>query len=200
MVGESGRVYVGDVIVTRRNARDLTTDTGEMVRNRERWTVQAITPDGDLQVRQLDGPGVVTLPAAYVAEHVQLGYAATEHGNQGITQTASLTLATPTTSGRGLYVGMTRGRDDNTVLVVTDTHDPAEARDVLEAIIAFDRVDVPAVAVRRQLAAMDRPDPTAAAEMCGSGLVRPGARRGSHGTGPRTPVPDPGPGANAAPT
>jgi hypothetical protein len=98
----------------------------------------------------------VTLPADYVREHVRLGYAATEHGNQSDTQTGSLTLATPATTGRGLYVAMTRGREDNTVLVVTETHDAPEARAILEAIVASDRADVPAVAQRRELAAQDQ--------------------------------------------
>lgn len=37
---------------------------------------------------------------------------------------------------------MTRGRDDNRVYVVTDTHDMSDARDVLERIVASDRADV----------------------------------------------------------
>jgi len=54
---------------------------------------------------------------------------------------------------------MTRGRDDNRVYVVTDTHDPAEARDALEGIVASDRADIPAVVQRRQLAQQDRQPP-----------------------------------------
>lgn len=38
-------------------------------------------------------------------EFVQLGYATTEHGNQGVTTDESITLVTGTTTGRGLYVG-----------------------------------------------------------------------------------------------
>ncbi len=41
-----------------------------------------------------------------------------------------------------VYVAMTRGRDDNRVYVVTDTHDMSDARDVLERIVASDRADV----------------------------------------------------------
>ncbi|MEI8240746.1 MAG: hypothetical protein WCI22_15130, partial [Actinomycetota bacterium] len=85
--------------------------------------------------------------------------AATEYGTQSATETASITLAGPATTGRGLYVAMTRGRDDNRVYVVTDTHDMSDARDVLEGIVASDRVDVPAVAQRRQLAQQDRQPP-----------------------------------------
>jgi chromosome segregation ATPase len=82
-----------------------------------------------------------------------LGYAATEHGNQSDTVTASTELVTPATTRRGLYVGVTRGQRDNTIRVVTDTHDLDEARDVLEAVLSTDRADLPAVTQRRQLAA-----------------------------------------------
>ena len=47
---------------------------------------------------------------------------------------------------------MTRGRDTNQLLVVTDTTDLAEARDVLEDVLAHDRADIPAVTQRRELA------------------------------------------------
>ena len=83
---------------------------------------------------------------------MRLGYAATEHGHQGDTVDVGIALVSTATTHRGLYVGMTRGRDDNHVHVVTESTDPAEARDVLECVIAHDRADVPAVTQRRDLA------------------------------------------------
>ena len=77
------------MITTRRNQRLLRTSTGDSVRNRDYWTINAITTDGDLTVTRIDGHGTITLPADYVTEHVQLGYAATEPGNQSDTATAS---------------------------------------------------------------------------------------------------------------
>jgi hypothetical protein len=47
---------------------------------------------------------------------------------------------------------MTRGRDENHALVVTDTPDLAEAISILEAAIAIDRADIPATTHRRMLA------------------------------------------------
>ena len=91
-------------------------------------------------------------PPTTSAEHVRLGYAATEHGHQGDTVDVGIALVSTATTHRGLYVGMTRGRDDNHVHVVTETTDPAEARDVLECVLAHDRADVPAVTQRRDLA------------------------------------------------
>ncbi len=151
-----GEAMIGDVVATRRNQRQLYTTTGDVVRNRELWTVTQISDSGDLTVTQLDGHGTVILPADYVGDHVRLGYAATEPGNQSGNETGSITLATPATTGRGLYVAMTRGQQENHVRVVTETHDITEARDILEAIITSDRADIPAVAQRRQLAQQDR--------------------------------------------
>ena len=108
--------------------------------------------DGALVVSHVGGHGTVTLPAEYVREHVRLGYAATEHGHQGDTVDVAYELVTRATTHRGLYVGATRGRDANHLFVVTDTGDPTEARDVLEHVLANDRVDIPAVAQRRHLA------------------------------------------------
>jgi len=154
-----GPVVVGDIVATRRNHRQLHTTGGDIVRNRELWTVTAVNDDGDLTVTDLTGTSTVTLPADYAEEHVRLGYAATEYGTQSATETASITLAGPATTGRGLYVAMTRGRDDNRVYVVTDTHEMSDARDVLGGIVASDRADVPAVVQRRQLAQQDRQPP-----------------------------------------
>ena len=150
-------------MATRQNDRRLRTELSEPVRNRDLWTVRSIAADGGLTVTKLQGHGSVTLPTEYVGDHVRLGYAATEYGHQSLTTDASLTLATGAMKGRGLYVAMTRGRHDNTVLVVTESHDVSDARDVLERILANDRADLPATAQRRQLAAQDRILPAPAA-------------------------------------
>jgi hypothetical protein len=142
---------VGDIVVTRRNDRQLRTTAGEPVRNRERWIIAHTGADGELTMSRIGGHGTITLPADYVRNHVQLAYASTEHGAQGDTADRSITLATTATSGRGLYVGMTRGRNDNLSLVA-DTADLAHAISMLEAAIAIDRADIPATTQRRTLA------------------------------------------------
>jgi len=113
--------------------------------------VSVIDGHGDVTASRIDGGGVVVLPAEYASDHVRLGYAATEPGNQSDTQDRSITLATGSTTGRGLYVGMTRGRQANHVLVITENRDLAEARDILGRVITSDRADVPAVTRREQL-------------------------------------------------
>jgi conjugative relaxase-like TrwC/TraI family protein len=147
-----GDIYIGDVVMTRRNDRTLTTTAGDNVRNRDRWTITATHDDGTITALAHTSDATVTLPAGYVSEFVQLAYATTEHGNQGITTDQSITLVTGTTTGRGLYVGATRGRDDNQLLVVTDQHSEREAMDLLGLVLATDRADLPAVTHRRQLA------------------------------------------------
>jgi conjugative relaxase-like TrwC/TraI family protein len=149
-------VHVGDVVATRRNDRTLITSAGEPVRNRETWTVTAIREDGSLTVRRERGHGTVTLPAGYAHEHVRLGYAATEHGYQSDTVDHSIALTSSAATRRGLYVAATRGRDENLLCVVTDSDDVAEARDVLEGVLAVDRADIPAVTQRRALAHQTR--------------------------------------------
>ena len=147
--------WVGDLIATRRNDRRLITSGGQFVRNRDQWIVTAIDGHGDITAVRTDGGGVVVLPAEYVRDHVRLGYAATEPGNQSDTQDRSITLATGSTTGRGLYVGMTRGRQANHVLVVSGTNDLGAARDLLEQVITCDRAHVPAVVRREQLIGVD---------------------------------------------
>ena len=105
------------------------------------------------------------LPADYARNHVRLGYAATEPGDQSDTQDRSITLATGSAAGRGLYVGMTSGRQANQVLVVADTNGLTAAHDLLERVITCDRADVPTVTRREQLvgrASTDRGPPAVA--------------------------------------
>ncbi len=154
-IADGASALVGDIVATRLNDRRLRTETNDPVRNRDLWTVTGIDTSGSLTVTRLHGHGTVTLPHDYVIDHVRLGYAATEYGHQSITTDASITLATGATTCRRLYVAMSRGRHDNAVHVVTDTHEVAGARDTLERILANDRAYLPAVSQRRELAAQD---------------------------------------------
>ncbi len=159
-IGGREHARVGEIVATRRNDRRLCTERGEPVRSRDRWTVIATHPDGALTVSHLGGHGTVTLPADYSRQHVRLGYAATEHGHQGDTVDIALALVSSATTHRGLYVAVTRGRDENRIHVITDTTDVGEARDVLDAVLVYDRADIPAVTPRRHLAReVSHPEP-----------------------------------------
>jgi hypothetical protein len=113
----------GDTIVTRNNDRRLTTGKG-WVKNGDAWTVIESHEDGSLTVQRPGSRGRrgrVTLPAAYVAEHVELGYAITAHRAQGATvDTAHLVVHSSSMTREAFYVAMTRGRFSNVAYVATD--------------------------------------------------------------------------------
>lgn len=119
----------GDLIITRHNDRRLHTLRGGWVRNGDRWTVTRVHNDGSIQVQRLDLAvgGSVTLPAAYVAEHVDLGYAVTAHRAQGMTVDTSHVVVTGSTTRENFYVSMTRGRDSNIAYVALDKPDEGHA-------------------------------------------------------------------------
>lgn len=132
---------IGDRVVTRRVDRSLTVDgTRDCVKNGDVWTVDAITDDRSLRVRREDGK-TVTLPAEYVRDSTELGYASTVHRAQGRTVDVARALATTATSREGLYVAMTRGRHGNELFVATDERPRAE---ILARITTADRRDVAA--------------------------------------------------------
>lgn len=113
-------IGVGDQIVTLRNDRRTLTDTGNWVRNGDRWTVTETSTAGGLRVESAQR-GTAILSGDYVAEHVALGYALTVHKAQGMTVDHSIVLVDDTTSAEALYVGMTRGRDSNQAWVRTES-------------------------------------------------------------------------------
>ncbi|WP_175484300.1 MobF family relaxase, partial [Modestobacter sp. DSM 44400] len=104
---------IGDVVLARHNQRDLVITATEWVKNGDRFTVTALTGDGGLRVRHAPTRRQLTLPATYVNEHVQLGYAATIHLAQGATADTTHTLVTGTETREQLYVALSRGRSAN---------------------------------------------------------------------------------------
>lgn len=118
------RASAGDVVITRQNDRRLALGRG-WVKNNDRWHVTEAHEDGSLTVRREKSRwrSTITLPAPYVANHVDLGYAITAHRAQGATvDTAHAVVASPEMTREALYVAMTRGREANTAYVVTDQH------------------------------------------------------------------------------
>lgn len=165
---------VGDRIITRDNNRALSNGRGGHVRNGDCWTVTAVHADrsisiapashsdGDVGVRQ------VVLPAAYVAEHVDLGYAITAHRVQSRTVDTAHVITGSSLSREHLYVAMTRGRDANhayTPLDVQEVDEPHRlvggnprrtGRAILEEILANSSAELSAT---ESLADGRRPQP-----------------------------------------
>jgi hypothetical protein len=64
------------------------------------------------------------LPADYVAQHVQLGYAVTAHRAQGVTVDTTHTVADTRMTREAFYVAMTRGRLANRAYVALGSSAP----------------------------------------------------------------------------
>lgn len=133
------RAHVGDVIVTRQNARRLTVNSGQdFVKNGDLWRVTQVHDNGAMTVQHLEHGGKVTLPAAYAAQSVELGYAATIHRAQGATVDTAHALVDSSTDRAGAYVALTRGRESNTLYV--SLGDGQKRDEVLEQIAsAYER-------------------------------------------------------------
>ena len=126
------RAFVGDRVATRRNV-PLATDTGASVRNRQVWTVTEVGHDGTLVLVD-PTRGSVRLPAGYVARHVELGWAVTGYGTQGVTTDQAIAVVEPSSSRAGIYVAMTRGRRN--VAWIVDRTGLADAEEALATAIA----------------------------------------------------------------
>ena len=127
----------GDLLRTRRNNRTLTPthaasdgpgqgsgqEVGQgsgHVRNGDRYLVLGPGPAGGLIVEDLTGRGQVVLPAEYLAEHCEYGWASTIDSAQGATADLGLVLVRPGLDREHLYVAMTRGRHGNHAYVTPD--------------------------------------------------------------------------------
>jgi conjugative relaxase-like TrwC/TraI family protein len=122
------RASVGDLVISRRNDRTLRTMSSGWVKNGDRWRITDIRKDGSIVVRRLDPRGnrrrgSTVLPADYVGECVDLGYAITAHRAQGVTVDTAHVVVSASTTRENLYVSMTRGRDVNTAYVALDQPD-----------------------------------------------------------------------------
>ena len=133
----------GDVIRTRRNNWQLPVGDSH-VRNGDRYTILATTGDGGLLVDDVTGRGATLLPAAYVAAHVDHGWATTIDGAQGATTDIAILLVRPGIDREHLYVGLTRGREENHAYIAPPVDDEyghppigdTSARQILQTALA----------------------------------------------------------------
>ena len=121
-------VSEGDLVITRENDRRLRNGR-TWVRNGARWIVTGVREDGSVSIRPAGrrfGGGIV-LPADYVAEHLDLGYAITAHRAQGVTTDTAHAVVTATTTRENFYVSMTRGAHSNHAYVAVGREDVEHA-------------------------------------------------------------------------
>ena len=137
---------VGDLVVTRLNDRRLSTGRA-WVKNGDRWQVTHRYDDGSLAVRRLgrgDKPHgkALVLPAKYVREELELGYASTVHRAQGASVDTAHALVDPEVSSRELfYVAMTRGKHRNhAYVIVPDPHEVEPHLDQPKPLTLIDRL------------------------------------------------------------
>lgn len=129
----SSRAHVGDTIVTRQNARRLIVNSGQdFVKNGDLWRVTDLHDDGRITAQHTGHGGKVTLPASYVEQSVELGYASTIHRAQGSTVDTAHALVDASTDRAGAYVALTRGRENNKLYVALA--DGEKRDDVLDRI------------------------------------------------------------------
>lgn len=150
--GAGQRVGASDLIATRSNDQNVD------IANRDTWTVTAVHPDGSLTITptgvtlaaySIAGtPTARTLPAGYVNQHVELGYATTVHGVQGETADSAHLVLDEHSSAQAAYVGMTRGRSANTVHVLAE--DTEQARELWIGAAGRGRPDLGVEAARRE--------------------------------------------------
>lgn len=137
-------VGVGDHVITRRNDRTLNF-RGGWIKNGDDWTITKLHRDSSCTVTSLDRSSSVRLPAPYVGEHLELGYATNAYRAQGRTVDSAHAFVSATTQRELLYVMATRGRSSNRLYVNTahdpdleTRHGPVEQRssaDVLSAVL-----------------------------------------------------------------
>ncbi len=150
ILADGNRASAGELIITRRNDRRLRTSATDWVKNGDHWTVSSVDRDGGLRVKHRRSGRTVRLPASYLRDSVELGYATTIHTAQGITADTMHGLITGTESRQQLYTMCTRGRLSNHIylqpvgdgdphtLIRPDSVRPRTATELLEHILARD--------------------------------------------------------------
>ncbi len=142
-LADGNRASVGDLIITRRNQRHFRSLRGGWVRNGDRWRITDVLPNGSVLATRLNPKtaGALVLPAGYVHESVDLGYATTAHRAQGMTVDTAHVVASGRTNRENLYVSMTRGRRSNTAYVALDdpddTHTPPQEGEVTARTVLY---------------------------------------------------------------
>ncbi|MGA0567333.1 AAA family ATPase [Rathayibacter sp. KR2-224] len=113
-LGQGGqRLLEGDIVQTRRN------NGRSGVENRQNWILHQITDDDLVLTSVSDSTQFRKVSHEYAACHMHLGYASTAYGAQG--ETTDRSIVGPGVDAAGLYVGLTRGRLSNNIILTVPT-------------------------------------------------------------------------------
>ena len=144
--GQAGQaIFVGDVVQTRRN--DSATD----VQNRQNWVVKHVTKDHVVLASDKDSTDLRRITHDYASSHLHLAYATTVYGVQG--ETTDLSFVGPGVDASGLYVGLTRGKQNNIAAVVAGNRASAIAAliETMQRRPVEETIDMSRAAARTEL-------------------------------------------------
>jgi conjugative relaxase-like TrwC/TraI family protein len=130
-LADGNRAGRGDLVRARLNTR-IDAD-GQTLANRDTIRIEALAGTGEKRmavVARQTGPGEWSrpffVPAAYLQESAELAYAGNVHVAQGRTVDAGHLVVDSGANRSLVYTGATRGREKNTIGVVTGAPDPAQ--------------------------------------------------------------------------
>lgn len=116
---DGNRAGAGDRVVTRAIDRKIKVHGGRgYVRNGDLWNVTKVRRDGSLEVRATQSKARAVLPASYVEQAVELGYAITKDRAQGLTTDTAHAVVTQGMNRNALYPSATRGKYANHMYLV----------------------------------------------------------------------------------
>ena len=131
LLRDGTELWVGGYVVARKNngeirfAPDEKNPKGDRIANRHTFTVQHMNPvTGTVRCKSTLNGKTIDVPLAYVREHMESAIATTGMGSQGLTTDTSHTLLDQSADRATTYVGVTRGREGNTLYLTTDNVSP----------------------------------------------------------------------------
>nr|WP_240977934.1 AAA family ATPase [Planctomonas sp. JC2975] len=154
--GQAGQLLLeGDVVQTRRN------DSLAGVENRQSWVIASISDESILLASATDSTQLRKVRHEYATQHLHLGYASTVYGAQG--ETTDRSLVGPGVDAAGLYVGLTRGRESNNIILTAPNTRAAKTAliDMLQRGTIEATIDASREAARAELRRAASPDAAA---------------------------------------
>ncbi|PWH04965.1 hypothetical protein DEO23_15645 [Brachybacterium endophyticum] len=136
----------GARVATRLNDKEMD------VANRQVWEVHSVQWGGSVIVKDVESGHHRTLDPDYVQDNLQLAFAVTAHGAQGMTVDTAHMVLSDQTDAAGLYVGLTRGRYANVLHAVAVAEDEADVLEQFTAAVSRVRGDEGLSAVQETIA------------------------------------------------